>query len=87
MPTVFRIYTENVNRKEVLQVVAKKFENFAFQPTTGYFRGQPEKSVVIEIVNARKKDVAEVARSIRRINGQKSVLVLGLQASVERTGV
>jgi len=43
--------------------------------------------VVIEIVNARKKDVAEVARSIRRINGQKSVLVLGLQASVERTGV
>ncbi|HXM99475.1 MAG TPA: hypothetical protein VN982_13455 [Candidatus Dormibacteraeota bacterium] len=37
MPTVFRIYTENVNRKEVLQVVAKKFENFTFQPTTGYF--------------------------------------------------
>ena len=87
MPTVFRIYTENVNRKEVLQVVAKKFENFTFQPTTGYFRGQPEKSVVIEIVNASKKDVAQVAKRIRRINGQKSVLVLGLQASVKKIAV
>lgn len=87
MPTVFRIYTENVNRKKVLQAVAKEFENFTFQPTTGYFRGQPEKSVVIEIVNAKKKDVDEVARNIRRINGQKSVLVLGLPASVKKIAV
>lgn len=84
MRTIFRVYTENVNRKKVLSLAAEKFDNFTLQPTTGYFRGQPEKSVVIEIVDARRKDVLEVAKKIRRINGQKSVLVLSLPAYAKK---
>jgi hypothetical protein len=83
MNTVFRIYTEDLNRDEILQLTAKKFDSFTLQPTTGYSKGKPEKSIVLEIVEAKKKDVAAVAEQIRGLNGQKSVLVIRLNGKVK----
>jgi hypothetical protein len=40
--------------------------------------------MVLEFVDARKKDVAALAKSIRRLNGQKSVLVMGLGGKVKK---
>jgi hypothetical protein len=78
MKKVYRIYTQDVQRKRVIKLVTSRFEGFTLQPTFGYFKGRLEKSIVIEIVEAKQKEIDQVARAIREINGQKSVLAMNL---------
>lgn len=40
--------------------------------------------MVLKFVDTRKKDVTALARDIRRLNGQKSVLVMGLSGKVKK---
>ena len=84
MDTVYRIYTEDADRRAVVEAVTGKFESFTLQPTTGYYKGKEEHSIVIEIVDAKEEDVEAVAQSIRAINGQKSVLVMGLSGRAKK---
>ena len=76
---VHRIYTEDKNKREIIKLVAVKFESFTLQPTTGYFRGKGERSILIEIVGAAKRDIRDLAARIAEMNGQKSVLVLSFR--------
>jgi hypothetical protein len=78
MNTVYRIYTEDLNRDEIIRLTATEFDSFTLQPTTGYYEGKPEKSIVLEIVEAKKKNVTAVAKRIRGLTGQRSVLVMRL---------
>ena len=84
MNKVYRIYTENLNREEILRLTAKKFESFTLQATTGYSQGRGEKSIVLEIVEARRKDVTALAKRIRKLNGRKSVLIMRLSGKAEK---
>ena len=84
MDTVYRIYTEGSNRDAVIELVSTKFESFTVHQTTGYFKGHAEQSIVIEIVDARLEAVEELARAIRSMNGQKSVLVMGLRGEARK---
>jgi hypothetical protein len=84
MNTVYRIYTEYLNRSKILRLAGKTFESFTLQPITGYYRGKPEKSIVLEIVEAKQREVAALASAIRRLNGQKSVLIMGLTGKVKK---
>lgn len=84
MDTVYRIYTEDADRRAVVEAVTGKFESFTLQPTTGYYKGEQENSIVIEIVDAKEDDVEAVAQSIRAINGQKSVLVMSLSGRAKK---
>ena len=84
MSRVYRVYPEELNRDEIIRLTAKRFESFTLEATIGYTKGKPERSMVIEIVDAHKKDVAALAKSIRRLNGQKSVLVMGLDGKVKK---
>jgi hypothetical protein len=45
--TIHRIYTEDKRRATIVRAIAKQFESFTLQPTTGYYRGKPEKSIVL----------------------------------------
>ncbi len=85
MPTsdIFRIYTEEKNKRDILRLVEKAFDNFTLQPTLGYYKGEPEKSIVIEIVGAREPAVKEMALKIRKMNGQKSVLIIKLRGQAK----
>jgi len=78
MDTVYRIYTEDADRDAVIAAVSERFESFTLHPATGFFKGKSENAIVIEIVNAREEDVEAVARAIRAINAQKTVLMMGL---------
>ena len=82
---IYRLYTEDKNKREILRLVAKQFQSFTLQPTLGYYRGKHERSIVIEIVGAAKRDVNAIARVIGAMNGQKSVLVLTLQGQAKTT--
>jgi hypothetical protein len=76
--TIHRIYTEDKRRATIVRAIAKQFESFTLQPTTGYYRGKPEKSIVLEIVGANESQVKWLAARIREINRQASVLVITL---------
>jgi hypothetical protein len=84
MDKVYRIYTEDLDRDAVIEATTAKFESFTLQPTTGFYKGKPEKSIVLEIVDAKEEEVEMLAQSIRKINGQKSVLVMILAGQAKK---
>jgi hypothetical protein len=73
---VYRIYTEDKNKRGILRLASERFESFTVQPTDGYYRGRRERSIVLEILGARAGQIEDLAEQIRRMNGQKSVLIL-----------
>ncbi len=81
---VYRVYTEDIQRKSIIRILSKKFDNFMLQPTTGYFRGKPEASIVIEIVGAADSQIKWVAEQIRKINQQSSILVIAASVRSRR---
>ncbi len=74
--TIHRIYTESKNDREIIRLASMRFDSFTVQPTAGYYQGKGERSIVLEVVGARQRDVDALAESIRRTNGQKSVLIV-----------
>ena len=73
---IFRIYTEDLNRDEIEKIVAAEFEDFTEIPAVGYFHGQKENSLVIEIVGrVDPAKVENVAEAIRESNRQQAVMV------------
>ena len=67
---IHRIYTEDKRRATILRVISKQFESFTMQPTTGYYRGKPAKSIVLEFVGAKESQVKWLAARIREISRQ-----------------
>jgi hypothetical protein len=80
---IYRIYTEEKNKKAIAELTARQFESFTLQPTLGYYRQKPEKSIVIEVVGAEPRAIKRLATQIRTMNGQKSVLILEFHAGVQ----
>ena len=76
--TVHRVYTEDKRRATIVGVISKRFESFTLQPTTGYYCGKRERSIVLEFVGAKESEVKWLAARIREINRQASVLVITL---------
>jgi hypothetical protein len=68
----------------MIRVISKRFESFTLQPTTGYYRGKREKSIVLEIVGAPESEIKWLAAQIREINQQSSVLVIGINARAKK---
>jgi hypothetical protein len=73
----FRIYTENVNYQDTIALVTKKFPNFTVYKGEGYFDGQSERALVIEIICGfgQQEDVLDLAWDIKKQNKQEQVLV------------
>jgi len=71
----YRIYTEDIQGTE--DIIAQHFGAFTVIPTRGYFGGEPEHSIIIEIVGyvADRPLVNRVARIIAEENEQRLVLV------------
>jgi hypothetical protein len=74
--TIHRIYTESKNEHKIVRLASVRFDSFTVQPTAGYYQGECERSIVLEVVGAHQRDVDALAESIRWMNGQKSVLIV-----------
>jgi hypothetical protein len=83
MARIHRIYTEKRNQRAIIRLVAEEFESFTIQPTLGYYRGKPEKPIVLEIVGGNALQIKRLAERIRKMNGQKSIMILTHQAHSE----
>lgn len=82
--SIHRIYTEDIRRKAIIRAVAKLFENFTLQRTTGFYKRHAEASIIIEIIGANESQIRLLAARIREINGQKSVLILSAKCRVKK---
>ena len=78
---LYRIYTEDIDREMVLARTADHFDSFTVLEATGYWKGQPEKTVIIEILTDKVDKVMLLAEIIREKNSQEAVLVVKLDGS------
>ncbi len=78
---LYRIFTEDKNRRELLPIISKQFPGFTVIEATGYWLGKPEKSLVIEIMTRLSDDtpIMHLAGLIQDLNNQEAVLVQVLE--------
>ncbi len=77
MDTIYRIYTEDVNRQTIEDLAAQEFTSYTIIEAAGVWRGTKERSVIIEVIgtSSDKAGVYAVAKQIRGYNNQDAVLV------------
>jgi hypothetical protein len=73
-----RILTEDVNRQVIIEILSKYFESFNVTETLGYWEGQAEKSLSIELIGASEKDVLRASEEIRVANAQEAIMVFSI---------
>ena len=73
----YRIYTEDKNRDKVLNMTSVYFKGFTFFPCIGYWMGDREDSLVIEIIGEAHiyRHVQSLAHWIKVQNKQQNVLI------------
>lgn len=85
---LYKVYTEDLKRREIEVIISKYFKGFTIASTTGFWELQREQSIVIDIVangedviacNAKIKDLC---LEIKSLNKQESVLVVSTPATV-----
>lgn len=75
---LYRILTEDCKRDEVIALLgARNIQAFTLIPSQGYWEGNREDSLTIEIDApvTFKSEVYELAREIKTLNSQDAVLV------------
>ena len=83
----YRIYTENVNYKDVVELATQKLQSGSFTTYTakGHWKGQSENSLIIEYVgpDAAMQDVRGLAFAIKKLNKQEAVMITTDSVEVE----
>jgi len=77
MDTRYRIYTEDLNLDLIETAASIRFDSFSITHQTGYWHGQSEPSIVIEVLgtHADSGKVQSLALWIKAKNNQEAVLV------------
>lgn len=86
---LYRILTEDKNRGDIIDYVSSWFDGFTTYNGVGYWRGQAESCLVIEIISndaAEKTTVLQLASWIKTHNQQDSVAVTEEQVKVYTVG-
>ena len=73
----YRIYTEDINRDSVQEVLGQRFGSYTIITAEGHWHGIVERSIIIEILESanRSSDIQAVADLIRFSNNQDAILV------------
>lgn len=73
--SLHRLFIEDVNRGALIDLVSSYFDGFSVREQIGYWQGQAEKSLLIEVITDKTAAVYELAGKIKALNCQESVLV------------
>lgn len=76
----FRIYTEDKNQSRIKELINIGFDGFTVIRAAGYYKGVPEKAIIIEIYTENETLIRELAKVIKKRNKQESVLVARFDA-------
>jgi len=74
----YKIYTERKNLHWMCDMISEYFSGFTVYKTLGYWRGKPERSVMVEIITSEitaRHKVGQIVLKIRGYNKQDSVLI------------
>jgi len=79
----YRIYTEDKNKDKVIELVSKSFDSFTVMNGLGYWKGIPEKALIIDIVDKRYSlsQVNNLCVEIKKLNKQQAVLLTATKTS------
>ena len=85
--TVYRIYTEDKNRDQLIATIGILFENFTVTLGTCFWHGKKEYTVIIEIVDDGQsgnmmKGIQSVAMGIKSLNNQDEILLTETKADI-----
>lgn len=75
---LYRICTENKNRAAIERLVSSYVDGFTILEGTGYWKGNREQSLIIEIAGGETylpSVVQQIAEQIKLCNTQEAVLV------------
>ena len=74
---LYRILTENLNRKRIERIISKSFKGFSLIKSQGFWEGIKENSLIIEISGSKKiaGKVKVSALEIKKANKQDAVLI------------
>jgi hypothetical protein len=78
MATLYRIYTEDVNRDEVRRIIDAHLSLYTLITAEGIWDGKTENSLIIEYISDDSfayQLVVTVAKFIKKLNNQDAVLV------------
>lgn len=84
---LYRIMTEDKNRQGIIDTISVFFDGFSIHSQLGYWRGQAEKSLCIDIITPEADKVKRVASIIQQLNHQESVLVETIANNTELVGM
>jgi hypothetical protein len=77
MDKLYRLYTEDLNRGAIVERVGTYFPGFNIREAEGYYKGQRERAIVIELMAPAEQAhvVKFLAAVIKQLNRQECVLV------------
>ena len=75
--------TEDVNKEGILDILDKYLEGYTVLKAKGVWRGVPEDSLLIYIVDAEAKTIEIIIHEIKETNNQESIMVLTTPCGVE----
>lgn len=83
---LYRIFTENENYGEIVDLIRRYFNDFTTLTAVGYWHGKSELSLIIEICEPDHIHVGykigELAKAIKELNNQDAVLVQEIECKV-----
>lgn len=87
---LYRILTENKNYDETVRLVAEHFDGFTVIHADGFWKGQAEHSLVIEILppvrmgdGEARTQVEKLAYAIKKQNDQQEVMIQRISAQYD----
>jgi len=83
---LYRICTENVNRDKVEAIVSSYVEGFTILDAIGYWNGNREASLIVEIAGEEKYLhylIQTIALHIKQANKQEAVMVQSFDGESE----
>lgn len=75
MTNIYRIYTEDKSRTKVVKILDKHLEGYTLIEGVGAWKGERERSLIVEVIAKCDIDVRLAAKEIKRINAQEAVFV------------
>lgn len=82
---LYRLYTENKNKRWICQLVSQHFNGFSVTEQIGYWRGKKEKSLCIEIIadaGGTMHYISRIVKAIQGYNKQNEVLVYRIEGKI-----
>lgn len=77
-----RLYTEDKNRQNVLNILDGYCEGYTIIPAIGAWKGKQESSLIIELFDVNADTVQRIAEDIATANDQEYVAVENVTSEV-----